>query len=181
MIVANGKIISLGGGVVDSSGNITLVKEEEIPSILKGVNLTIISSDQITVSSHLIHQGVKWQDGVPYIKDSNSQLIIFSTGKDFWEDASREGKIVIDEDAPQEIKIQASLTAGGGFSIEGEKKIVHLLGSLQASNYTSNNNALKIAVDEKLGEGDNFPLNSPATPSPILLVSSLKVKGWKEY
>jgi hypothetical protein len=180
MIVVNGKINSLGGGIVDSSGNVTLAKEEEIPSILRGVNLTIISSDKITVSSHLIHQGIKWQEGVPYIKDSNSQLIIFSTGKDFWEDTAKEGKIVIDEDAPQEIKIQASLTAGSGFSIEGEKKIVHLLGSLQASDYTSNNNALKITVDEKLGEGNNFPLSSPETSSPILHVFSLKVKEWKE-
>jgi hypothetical protein len=82
IIIVNGKINSLGGGMVDSSGQAILVKEEEIPSILNGVNLTIISSDKITLSSHLIHQGVKWIDKVPYVKDRNSQLNIFVTGND---------------------------------------------------------------------------------------------------
>jgi hypothetical protein len=76
IIIVNGKINSLGGGVMDPSGQAILVTEEEIPSILNGVNLTIISSDKITLSSHLIHQGVKWIDKVPYVKDRNSQLNI---------------------------------------------------------------------------------------------------------
>jgi hypothetical protein len=182
IIIVNGKINSLGGGVMDPSGQAILVTEEEIPSILKGANLTIISSDRITLSSHLIHQGVKWIDKVPYVKDSNSQLIIFATGKDFLENTEREGKIIIDEDSPQEIKIQASLTAADkGFSIEGKGKTVHILGSLHASDYTSNENKLTFTFDERLLEESDLVQNAPKTAKPVLCLSFFKPMEWKEF
>ena len=182
IIIVNGKINSLGGGVVDPSGQVILVTEEEIPSILKGVNLTIISSDKITLSSHLIHQGVKWIDKVPYVKDSNSQLIIFATGKDFLENTEREGKIIIDKDSPQEIKIQASLTAADkGFSVEGKGKTVHILGSLHASDYTSNGNKLTFTFDERLLEENDLVQNAPKTATPVLCLSFFKPMEWKEF
>ncbi len=182
IIIVNGKINSLGGGVMDPSGQAILVTEEEIPSILKGANLTIISSDKITLSSHLIHQGVKWIDKVPYVKDSNSQLIIFATGKDFLENTAREGKIIIDKDSPQEIKIQASLTAADkGFSIEGKGKTVHILGSLHASDYSSNENKLKFTFDERLLEESDLVQNAPKTAKPVLCLSFFKPMEWKEF
>jgi len=182
IIIVNGEIRSLGGGVMDPSGRVILVTKEEIPSILKGINLTIISSDKITLSSHLIHQGVKWIDGVPYVKDSNSQLMIFATGKDFLENTEREGKIIIDENSPQEIKIQASLTASDkGFSIEGERKTVHILGSLQASDYSSNENTLKFTFDERLLEESLLVQNAPKTAKPVLCLSFFKPLEWKEF
>jgi len=182
IIIVNGKINSLGGGVMDPSGQAILVTEEEIPSILKGANLTIISSDKITLSSHLIHQGVKWIDEVPYVKDSNSQLIIFATGKDFLENTEREGKIIIDKDSPQEIKIQASLTAADkGFSVEGKGKTVHILGSLHASDYTSNENKLTFTFDERLLEESDLVQNAPKTARPVLCLSFFKPMEWKEF
>lgn len=182
IIIVNGKINSLGGGVMDPSGQAVLVTEEEIPSILKGANLTIISSDKITLSSHLIHQGVKWIDKVPYVKDSNSQLIIFATGKDFLENTAREGKIIIDKDSPQEIKIQASLTAADkGFSVEGKGKTVHILGSLHASDYTSNENKLTFTFDERLLEESDLVQNAPKTAKPVLCLSFFKPMEWKEF
>ncbi len=182
IIIVNGKINSLGGGVMDPSGQAILVTEEEIPSILRGANLTIISSDKITLSSHLIHQGVKWIDEVPYVKDSNSQLIIFATGKDFLENTKREGKIIIDKNSPQEIKIQASLTAADkGFSIEGKGKTVHILGSLHASDYTSNENKLTFTFDERLLEESDLVQNAPKTARPVLCLSFFKPMEWKEF
>jgi hypothetical protein len=182
IIIVNGKINSLGGGVMDPSGQAILVKEEEIPSILNGINLTIISSDKITLSSHLIHQGVKWIDKVPYVKDRNSQLNIFVTGKDFLGNSEREGKIVIDEKAPQEIKIQASLTAADkGFSVEGKGKTVHILGSLHVSDYTSNGNKLKFTFDERLLKESDFVQNAPKTAKPVLCLSFFKPLEWKEF
>ncbi len=182
IIIVNGKINSLGGGVMDPSGQAILVTEEEIPSILNGANLTIISSDKITLSSHLIHQGVKWIDKVPYVKDSNSQLIIFATGKDFLENTEREGKIIIDKDSPQEIKIQASLTAADkGFSIEGKGKTVHILGSLHASDYLSNENKLTFTFDERLLEESDLVQNAPKTAKPVLCLSFFKPMEWKEF
>jgi len=182
IIIVNGKINSLGGGVMDPSGQAILVTEEEIPSILNGVNLTIISSDKITLSSHLIHQGVKWMDGLPYVKDRNSQLNIFVTGKDFLGNAEREGQIIIDKDSPQELKIQASLTAADkGFSIEGKGKTVHVLGSLHASDYSSNKNILKLAYDERLLEESDLVQNAPKTAKPVLCLSFFKPLEWKEF
>jgi hypothetical protein len=182
IIIVNGKINSLGGGVMDPGGQAVLLIEEEIPSILNGVNLTIISSDKITLSSHLIHQGVKWIDKVPYVKDRNSQLNIFVTGKDFLGNSEREGKIIIDEEAPQEIKIQASLTAADkGFSVEGKGKTVHILGSLHVSDYTSNGNKLKFTFDERLLEESDLVQNAPKTAKPVLCLSFIKLTVWKEF
>ncbi len=182
IIIVNGKINSLGGGLMDPSGQAILVTEEEIPSILSGVNLTIISSDKITLSSHLIHQGVKWIDRVPYVKDRNSQLNIFVTGNDFLENIKREGKIIIDKDSPQEIKIQASLTAADkGFSIEGKRKTVHILGSLHASDYSADGNKLNLSFDERLLEESDLIQNAPKTAKPVLCLSFFKPMEWKEF
>jgi hypothetical protein len=182
IIVVRGKIKSLGGGTMEPSGQAVLVTGEEIPSILRGINLTIISSDRITLSSHLIHQGVKWMDKVPYIKDSKSQLNIFASGQDFQTNAEKEGKIVIGENAPKELKIQANLTASGkGFSIEGEKKEVHILGSLQASDFTSNKNTLQLTFNPALLESKKLIQNAPQTVKPVLFLSFFRPLEWKEF
>ncbi|MFQ6109092.1 MAG: hypothetical protein ACE5L7_06020 [Candidatus Aminicenantales bacterium] len=182
IIIVNGAIRSLGGGVVDPYDRMTLIKEEGISSILQGVNITIICSDEITISSHLIHQGIKWQEGIPYIKDTKSQLIIFAAGEDLLEKSEREGRIIIDENSPEEIKIQASLTASGkGVSIEGEKKTVHILGSLQTSDLRTNENKLKIIYDERNLDKEELLQFAPKTTKPILYLSSFRPKEWKEY
>jgi len=182
IIVVNGKVKSLGGGIVDFTGEVSMIKDREVPSILQGIQLTIISSDEITLSSHLILQGVKWQDGVPYVKDSNSQLTIFSTGKDFWSEKITEGGITIDKNSPEEIKVQATLTASGkGFAIEGERKKVEILGSLQASDYLSPENSLNVTFDNRLQEENNFPKNTPRTTKPVLFISFFKLLEWREF
>lgn len=183
IIAVNGEVRSLGGGLKDSSGELALAMEE-IPSLLSGVRLTIISSDKITLTSHLIQQGVSWTKGIPYIKESNSELNIFSTGKDFLENTRNEGKIVIGKNSPGEIKIQASLTASGnGFSIEGEGKTVHILGSLQAADYFSNGNTLRLKFDERfLKELEERVIdeNSPETAKSVFCLSFFKPAEWKE-
>jgi len=182
IIVINGQVKSMGGGVVNSSGEVIMVKDEEVPSVLRGVQLTIISSDKITLSSHLILQGVKWQKGVPYVKDSDSRLTIFSTGKDFWDNTTREGGIAVDESSPDEIQIHASLTASGkGFAIEGEGKKAQILGSLQATDYKAGNNSLNMIFDDRLQEKNNFPENTPLSTKPVLFISYFKALEWEEF
>lgn len=182
IIIISGEVKSLGGGVVDLSGEVIMVQDEEVDSVLRGVQLTIISSDKIILSSHLIHQGVKWQDGIPYVKDSDSRLTIFSTGKNFWRDTATEGGITVGKNSPEEIKIQASLTASGnGFAVEGEGKKVQILGSLQATDYTSGNNTLSMTYNERLQEENNFPENTPLTTKPVLFISYFKALEWKEF
>ncbi len=97
------------------------------------------------------------------------------------DESEKEGKIVIDADSPKEIKIQASLTASGkGFSIEGEAKTVHLLGSLQASDYDSNENKLKLTFDEWSLADNKHLENVPHTEKPVLYLSSFKIREWRE-
>ncbi len=181
IIIVDGEIRSLGGGVMDPSGQAFLVTDEEIPSILNGVSLTIISPEKITISSHLIHQGMKWIDKVPYLKDSKSQLNLFVTGKDLFGESETQGKIVIDGDAPDELKIQASLTASGeGFSVEGERKSVHILGSIQAAGFSLNKNTVNLTFDERLQDDDFHLQDAPQTAKPILFLSLFRPLRWKE-
>jgi hypothetical protein len=180
IIIVNGRIDALGGGIVESDGTVTMVRDREIPSILGGVSLTIVSSDRITLASHLILQGARRQEGIPYVKESQTQLVIFSTGRDFVSQAELDGRIAVDGGAPEELKVQASLTAGNGdFEIAGSGKTVEVLGALHAAGYKGNGNQLRIAPDERLaggGPSDDVPL----TVEPRLSVYSLKVLTWKE-
>jgi hypothetical protein len=173
IIAVNGKIGALGGGTMDASGRVVLAGDEATPSILAGVSLTILSSEGVTISTHLISQGVRWQDGVPYVKDDSSQVIIYSTGK---------GGISIADGAPANLIIQASLVAGGtGFAVQGKGKAIEVLGGIQAVDYISEGNTLKISPDGGLAEGRSLPENAPLSTVPMLYVSLFKVREWKEY
>lgn len=180
-IIVNGKIQSLGGGVVHPTGEIKLLEDELIPSIFQGVNLTIVSSDEITLSSHLLHQGLKWQEGVPYLKDSQSQLNIFAAGQDFVDGSEKEGKIVINTDSVDELKIQASLTASGkGVVIEGAGKSINVLGSLQTTDLNSYGNHLKITFDDRPLEEPHLLMDAPRTQKPVLYLASFYPLEWRE-
>lgn len=182
IIIVNGKIASLGGGIVEPSGNISMVKEKEIPCLLQGVRLSIICSEQITLSSHLIQEGVEWQEGIPYLKDSSSQLTILATGKDFLDHSPQKGEIVIHKHSPQNLKIQASITASGeGFNIEGQKKTVNLYGSIHTSNFSSSGNRLHFRFDDRFLKDPTLLENTPQTAHPLLYLSSFQLRQWNEY
>ncbi len=182
IIYINGKILSLGGGTIDKTGNITLAKEKDLPSILKGINLTIVSSDEIHLSSHLIHQGVRWSEGVPYIKDKKSNLSIFSTGNGLFDQKETKSHIIIDKDSPEDITIQASLTSReNGLSIEGKKKEVHILGSLHTSDISSEKNKLNIYFTNQEIKGKIQDSQVPKTTNPVLYMSSFQIQSWEEF
>ncbi len=180
-VIVSGKIGSLGGGVIAPDGTVARAVDEETASILSGVDLTIISSDKITLTSHLILQNVRWQNGVPYIKDTQSQVVIYAAGRDFQTGGTRDGSITVDAGAPDGLKLQASLTAGdGGFTIEGSGKSAQIMGALHAGDFIGNGNSLELVSDERIAAG-LFPENSPMTSSPMLSVYSLKILSWQEY
>jgi hypothetical protein len=181
IVMVNGCIRSLGGGIVDAAGRIVLMKDQAIPSVLQGVTLSIVSADQVTLSSHLIQQGVKWADGIPYLKDSTSQLMIYAAGRDFIEGTEKNGKIFIDPGAPAEMKIQAALAARNSIEVQGAQKTLALTGSLQTGELLLNGNAMKIAPDERLLENRFLPQNGPVTSRPMLFVLSLKPLSWNEH
>lgn len=182
IIIVNGHIRSLCGGIVNFSGEVIPLQDEEIPCLLNGVRLTIISSEEIRLTSHLIHQGIQWQEGIPYAKDSQTQLVIFSTGQDFWRDEEKVGGIIIADEAPQKMKVQASLVASSkGLRIEGEGKAVELLGSVQTKGFQSHGNKIKIIFDSRLWKDSEFLAHSPQTKSAVLWALFLKAHEWKEY
>ena len=181
IVIVNGKIGSLGGGAIAGDGRVKMALDGETPSILSGVDLTIVSSDKVTISSHLILQGVSWQDGVPYVKDSRAQLVIYSAGRDVVSGEAVGGGIAVGGSAPSDLKLQASITAAaGGFAIEGAGKEVQVLGALHANDFSGNGNAMAIVRDERAAAGV-FPENAPLTAAPQLAFFSLRVLAWKEY
>lgn len=181
IVMVNGRIESLGGGIPNSTGAPSLVRDEVVPSLLQGISLTIVSSDQTAISSHLVDQGLRWQNGIPYLKDSTSQLVVYSTGKDFWSDEDRQGNILIDANAPNEIKIQASIAARDGFIIEGNSKTLSLVGGLQTSSLDVHGNILKITPDERLLANMLIPQLSPVTTYPLLFILGLTAVQWNEF
>jgi len=181
IIIIAGEIKSLSGGSVNSEGDILPAIEEEIPCIRSGVNLTILSSEEVTIASHLVHQGVSWQDGVPYLKDSQSQLNIFTTGETLSGESSNSSGITIAAEAPSELKLQASLTtASGKISLEGSNKNITLSGSLHTPDYISNGNKLKILPDDRYPFASDLLQNAPKTKLPLLAITELRIMAWRE-
>lgn len=181
MIVVNGGLASVGGGVVAADGSVAMVKDEEIPCVLSGVSLSVIASGRVVLSSHLILQDVAWRAGIPVVKESQSQVVIFSSGRDLQTGEAANGGVTVAADAPAALKIHASLTAGGGgFEIAGTGKTVEVMGGLQAADYRGNGNALRIAPEARMA-GGFLPADSPLTAAPQLSVISLRILAWREY
>jgi hypothetical protein len=181
IVFVNGAIAALGGGVVAMNGRVEMSFAGETPAVLDGVDLTIVSADRVTIASNLILEGVRWQDGVPYSKDSRAQLVIYASGRDVLSGETTAGGIAIASNASDGLKVQASLTAAsGGFRIDGEGKTVEILGALHADAYAGNGNRLVLYRDDRTAAGE-FPANGPLTAEPQLAVYSLKVLAWKEY
>ena len=182
IIMANGHINSLGGGALDAAGETVLVQDREIPSLLRGVELTIVASDRIDISSHLIAQGLEWRDGLPYVKEEQTQLVIYSAAQEFQDEVGLEGGITIAEEAPLNIKIQASLTAQGlGFEIAGAGRSVSLLGSLQTVDYKSGGNELDLYSYLSTADIRNGFFAVPQTALPVLLLPLFETLDWREY
>jgi hypothetical protein len=181
IIMASGSIDSLGGGALDAAGEAVLVQDREVPSLLRGVELTVVASDRIDISSHLIAQGLEWRDGIPYVKEEQTQLVIYSAGQEFQEAVGTGGGITIADTAPPDLKIQASLTAQGlGFEIAGAGRTVSLLGSLQAVDYASGGNQLDLYAYLSAGDIRKDFFAVPQTALPVLAFPLFETLDWRE-
>ena len=181
IIIISGEVLSLGGGVVEAGGEVRLVTDREVPSLLPGVKLTLVASEKITITSHLVQQGLSWQDGIPYVKSEQSQLVIFSTGRDFWTEAAIEGGIVIAAGAPQDLKVQAALTAGGdGLKVEGAGKTLQVYGSIQTTAYSSSGRRLSLTPWAPRPDAEESALG-PQTSQPVIFIARFGASEWKEY
>ncbi len=178
IILVDGSIDSLGGGAMDPIGIPELIIDSEVPCILKGVDLTIVSSDRITLTSHLIHQGLKWQDGIPYTKDTDSQLHILASGTTVLGDESGAGAIFLGPEGPENMKVQANLTAAKeGISLLGQNRSLELIGSMHFPEYFSNGNELQLYLDSRVFDDPDFLHNAPKTQFPVIVYTSWKVRS----
>ncbi len=180
MIIVNGRIASLSAAQTDPEGRLTPAPDQEISCVLDGVSLTIVAAAEVSIGSHLLHEGVKWMKDVPYLKDKPSQLVIYAAGRDLIDGSARDGRIIIGPGAPAETWIQASLTAAGGFAVDGDSKTVIVSGGLQTSALSLGGNRLKIAPDERLTAGALGPAPGPAAAEPVLLILSVRPLRWTE-
>jgi hypothetical protein len=181
ILFVDGAIAALGGGAVGMDGRVEMCFDGVTPAVLDGLDLTIVSADRVTIASHLILEGVRWQDGVPYAKGSEAQLVIYASGRDPVTGESKAGGIAVAADAPAGLKVQASLTAAaGGFSIDGSGRTVELLGALHAATYAGNGNGLTLYRDDRAASG-TLPRFGPLTSQPQLAVFALRVVSWEEY
>jgi len=53
MIIISGEVLSLGGGIVEPGGEVRLVTDREVPSLLPGVKLTLVASGK-SPSPHIL-------------------------------------------------------------------------------------------------------------------------------
>jgi len=181
VIIVHGTVESLGGGCPDGMGTLRFCPAEETPCLLSGVRLTIVSTGPIVIASHLIHQGVAWEEGIPRIKDSRSELVIFAGGTGLPSAEGATGGLFIGADAPDELKIQAELiSTGTGFRMLGPPKSVGLLGSLQTSKIDLGDGRLDVHHDPGLFGGDGAAAGELLTESPVLFVSSLRPRLWRD-
>ncbi len=182
ILIINGAIHSLGGGIKNSSGKYVLVQDEEIPCVLNSVRLTIISTDEVTLSSHLLQEGVEWRDGMPYVKDGKAQLNICAAGCGLDGEESGTGRIKVSEEAPQDMKIQANLTAAGeGFSVAGENKTVTLFGALQTAEISNPDSRMNILFDDRFLLHPDLLNESPRSQIPLLHAAGLYIKEWNDH
>jgi hypothetical protein len=119
---------------------------------------------------------------VPYVRDSDAQLIIHAVGHDFLDGEKKAGEIIIDEGSPENLKVHASMTASGkGVTVCGEDKEIQLLGSLQTSEMSLSENEFSIKFDDRFfHERSDFFQNAPLTEQPVLFLFRFKVTEWRE-
>jgi hypothetical protein len=168
IIIVDGGIASLGGGTVDAAGVPALQTGDPVPSVLNGVSLTIVSTGRVEISSHLVQEGVRWTDEIPYLKESAARLSIWAGG-----DLSLAA-------AGQELQVQASLTSNKTISAAGAGKRVVLAGGLQAAGLDLGGNGLTIVSDERTLVPAPEDEDSPRTAVPVFMLLALRPLRWND-
>jgi len=109
----NGRVNNLACGQPSPDGLMSPSDEEDTFSILAGCQLAIVSSSEINITTNLKAQGLEWKEGIPYLRQKNSPLIIWSTGKDFQTEKLVDGGINVFSRENSPLTIAGNLIAGG--------------------------------------------------------------------
>jgi hypothetical protein len=180
IILVNGAVGSLSTAAVDAAGALTAAPSSGLPCLRDGQSLTIVSTDELVIDSDLLHEGMRWAESVPYLKDKPSQIVVYAGNRDVLDGTETKGALKIGPNAPANVRIQASLTAAGTFSVEGAAKNVIISGGIQAASLRPGAGRLTIAPDERLVDGWLTPGAGPSSTEPVLLVLALTPRAWRE-
>jgi len=181
IIMINGQVKSLAAGSIQTSGYLAYQDDEATPAFLSGFKITLVCSGQVNLTSNLYSEGLEWKKELPYLRSKQSQIIIWSTGKDFQTEELTDGGINLISETDKTRIIEANLIAGGhGLKTNSESEEIKLVGSLAAK-------ALDLGkTDLTIFNFSNKTVDSTPTPdllvcseTPLIYISELRILEWR--
>lgn len=180
VIMANGQVESLASGQPAPDGYL-VTSETEVPAFIPGVKLTLVCSGKINITSSLTPQGLEWRNGLPYLKSRQSQLTIWSTGKDFQSEEIIDGGINLVNENYRDQVISAFLIAGGqGLKISKSASETKIIGSLSATGLDLNSNSLTVFhPDDETVSRSHQPDFNVYSERPLLVLNNFRLDEWR--
>jgi hypothetical protein len=181
VIMINGQVESLSAGQPDKTGYLLPAENEQIPAFLAGVRLTIVGSGKINLTSNLFSEGLEWKEGLPYLKSQQSQVIIWSTGKDFQSEELIDGGISLINHSAGKGIIEASLVAGGqGLEIASSSEKMEVIGTVAATAIDPEETHLTIfSSSEEIPAEPSEPDLLVYSEIALLHLSQLRILEWR--
>jgi hypothetical protein len=179
VIMVNGRIDSLAAGQKNLSGWLEPEENPDRPAYLSGFRLTLVCSGKINITSNLLAEGLNFRDGIPYFREKQSQLIIWSTARDFQTQESVDGGIDLVGQKADVLKVAANLIAGGeGLKIKGLATEAEIVGTLSARAVDLGPKKLSLFVPEPLSEESSNELSVYSAEN-LLFLNEIKMKDWR--
>ncbi|HPU94298.1 MAG TPA: hypothetical protein PKU99_09245 [Candidatus Saccharicenans sp.] len=182
LVMINGRVDNLACGQPGFDGLLSPAAEEDTISILAGCQLAIVSSSKINITTNLKAQGLDWKEGVPYLRQKDSPLIIWSTGKDFQTEELVDGGINIFSRENSPLTIAGNLVAGGeGLKVNNPGKgTVQIVGGLVTTRLETGKNELTVFTGLRDQSGHENPDAFHVLSNKALVhLSEFKIVEWR--
>lgn len=180
LVMVNGEVSELRTGRPGKDGFLTPAEDESTPAFLNMVRITVVCSGKITIASSLFSEGLDWKNGLPYLRSKQSELIIWSTGKDFQTAETVMGGIEIQEAPGKKITIEASLVAGGsGLTVSAETGEAEIIGSLAAKSFSTGGREVSIYHRPPEPSQNSAPDLQVYSETPLFHLSHLRILQWR--
>ncbi|MGQ9472268.1 MAG: hypothetical protein ACUVR0_11370 [Candidatus Aminicenantales bacterium] len=179
IILVNGAIASLGEGEAGLSGEVHLATREPQPCLIPGAKLTLVASGEVNIVSPLTLSSFNLEPGIPYLRQRQTQLVVFSSGKDLITQEEMQAGLNLEIRRVEEVVVEADLIAlGNGFQMKGRDKTLVIKGSLQTTEINPNSNRIKIIPHENPYLLAKEPEGLPLTSRPLSVIIQLKPTRW---
>lgn len=179
IIMVNGQINSLATGQKTGSGWLEPTDEPDRVAYLSGLKLILVCSGKVNITSNLLVEGLTWKEGLPYLREKQSQFIIWSTARDFQTQESTDGGINLFDSGQEVLKIAANLVAGGeGMKTNGLITRAEIIGSLSATAINLNTTSLSLFQPPPPPVETDSDLSVYSTTN-LLFLDEIKLKEWR--